>query len=409
MMPLEAAVAEPTDWPSVWPPENYLYRVLASDGLLVRAGASLSSKEVRRLLQHAVISVLGQDVIEGERVRLRTSDGWVSARDSRTGAPLVDRLAPSRFRVVIQDGVLLRAGSELDSEQVGQMPQGALLDVFEEKVNNGGRLRLRTPEGWVSERQMDTAKVLVERLPTTRYRAIASSGVLAREGPEVGSRGLDMIPYDRVVTVCYRVVSDSGQLQLLTHMGWTSERDADGALLLEPWMPPSYRVAVLQGVNVRSGLELDSDTIMHLSHGTTFQPLEQKEDCRGILRARLPGGWVSVSDGRTGERLLEPLAAGARQNEHSPELGLLKASFGASVPSWSVEGGGYVSEREEDWFPQVCPGHASRPEYTDVILAADGEDSKPYCPQDDALLHLSSCSRALIFADRDSKRSPRFH
>lgn len=366
------------------------------------------------MLQHTVILVLGQEVIEGERVRLRTPDGWISARDSHTGAPLVERLAPSRFQVVIADGVLLRAGIELDSAQLGQMPQGALLDVFEERVNKWGKLRLRTPEGWVSERHMETDKVLVQRLPIVRYRAVASSGVLAREGPELGSRGLETIPLDRVVTVWFRIVGDSGHLQLLTHLGWASERDADGALMLEPWMPPSYRVAVLQGVNVRSGLELDSATVMHLSQGTVFEPLEQKQDVRGILRVRLAGGWVSVSDGHTGQMLLEPLATGAvRQNEDVLEPGLMTASFVSPrqvfVPSWSVEGAGYISEREEDWFPRVCPGQASRPELRDEVTAADSEDAKNYAPQEDAMIQISSCSRALLFNDRGSQRSPRFH
>lgn len=55
------------------------------------------------------------------------------------------------YRVIGQPGILMRAGVELDSAEVGTLPYGDTFEAFEAGQDGNGSARLRTPSGWVSE------------------------------------------------------------------------------------------------------------------------------------------------------------------------------------------------------------------------------------------------------------------
>lgn len=66
------------------------------------------------------------------------------------------------YKAVGANGLTARADVELASPTVLYYPQGTVFEVFEKRRNQEGKSRLRTPDGWVSERSGEADIVIAE-------------------------------------------------------------------------------------------------------------------------------------------------------------------------------------------------------------------------------------------------------
>lgn len=149
--------------------------------VVVRAGVSLSSVEIRRLgpgdviQQAGVPRSLGKDSYQGSgciRMPIRPS-GWITADATRAGGPqcLVRANVP-RWRVVATQQVLVRSDEALDSEIIGMLSHDDIIDQDGSIVHRPDGI-IRMPAVSSAIRQYrDTAAV-----PEGAHRYRAQDGV----------------------------------------------------------------------------------------------------------------------------------------------------------------------------------------------------------------------------------------
>ncbi|CAM9245533.1 unnamed protein product, partial [Choristocarpus tenellus] len=96
------------------------------------------------------------------------------------------------LRVVYPKGATMRDGLEIDeSSVVGNLPYGAVTTASVRIICSCGIPRLKTPNGWISERlrggmEEDVVVVLRHCPPEPiRYLVICPGGAMVRETPEL--------------------------------------------------------------------------------------------------------------------------------------------------------------------------------------------------------------------------------
>jgi len=148
----------------------YLVRIIYEGGATVRNGVEIDLADAMRTLPVGTVVEAFNRVVTAEGTpRLQIADGWISER-LRGGAedPVVEVLrhtpqAPLRYRIRRLDGAMVRRGMEKDSEEVGLIPHGTIIEVSERRRIADGTMRLKiiSPSdwiGWASEKEQ-----LVER------------------------------------------------------------------------------------------------------------------------------------------------------------------------------------------------------------------------------------------------------
>jgi len=139
--------------------------VVCRDGAFVREGLELASPHLYTLARHAVFEVRERRVNEQGLARLRTDDGWISEDLnplSGQRGPIASLLPLRRqlsYRVVLEDGAVVRDTVELSSPVVQVVPRGELVCVDEKQFSDHPaqhcvpRLHLTHPvRGWISQR-----------------------------------------------------------------------------------------------------------------------------------------------------------------------------------------------------------------------------------------------------------------
>jgi len=142
------------------------------------------------------------------------------------------------YRVVCEDGALVRQGLELSSMHRCTLVPDALVEISERRINDQGLARLRTADGrgWISEQLNPLSGhrgPVVELTPLATvlvYRVCLSEGALVRQSSELSSPCVRTIEAGTDFQVLAKAFSDHPasrcipRLQLADGSGWVSTR-----------------------------------------------------------------------------------------------------------------------------------------------------------------------------------------
>lgn len=143
---------------------RWRYRVVCGDGAYVRSGLELSSPHIYTVSHQAIMEVHERRVNEQGLARLRTDDGWISEHLnplSGQRGPIVELLpvvSSLKYRVVLQEGAVVRETVELSSPIVRVIQVGEVMSVCDKQFSNHPssrcvpRLKLGDGSGWISQR-----------------------------------------------------------------------------------------------------------------------------------------------------------------------------------------------------------------------------------------------------------------
>lgn len=144
---------------------QWRFVVVCPEGAFVRDGMELSSGHLYTFPQNSVFEARERRVNEQGLARLRTDEGWISEDLnplSGQRGPIVLLLPMTRplaFRVVLDDGAVVRRTVELSSQVVETVASGVVVTVDAKQFSDHPgthcvpRLRLTHPvEGWISLR-----------------------------------------------------------------------------------------------------------------------------------------------------------------------------------------------------------------------------------------------------------------
>jgi hypothetical protein len=127
--------------------------------------------------------------------RLRIPSGWISemlnplSGQSGKIAEIIPMFAPLRYRVIINEGCIVRRGIELSSPVVRTIPCGEIVDIIEKRWSDHPsvccvpRLRLLDKSGWISLR---TVKA---ELATLDEAVVEYIGITPLDESEAGAAG----------------------------------------------------------------------------------------------------------------------------------------------------------------------------------------------------------------------------
>ena len=121
---------------------RWRYRVVCSDGAYVRGGLELSSPHIYTLAHQAIMEVHERRVNEQGLARLRTDDGWISEHlnplSGQRGpiVELVPVVANLKYRVVLQEGAVVRETVELSSPIVKVIQCGETMTISGKQFSN---------------------------------------------------------------------------------------------------------------------------------------------------------------------------------------------------------------------------------------------------------------------------------
>lgn len=128
-----------------WVPE---WSIIRNKPVIARAGSDLMSTKVAGLPPGSVVTVHEfVNLADGTR-RARTDAGWITAV-SKDGEEIL-LLVAAEVRVATSKSAIVRAGSELSSERVGDLPPGAVVIVHEIATLPEGHIRARCDLGWIT-------------------------------------------------------------------------------------------------------------------------------------------------------------------------------------------------------------------------------------------------------------------
>ncbi|CAN0109949.1 unnamed protein product [Scytosiphon promiscuus] len=142
---------------------KWRYRVVCRDGAFVRHGIELTSPFLFNLPWHSVVEVLERRINDAGLPRLKIAEGWISeVLNPLSGqrGPVVEivrLLQPLMYRVVLEDGAVVRRTVELASSQVKTIAYGEVVQVSAKQFSDLGnrcvqRLKLSDGSGWLSTR-----------------------------------------------------------------------------------------------------------------------------------------------------------------------------------------------------------------------------------------------------------------
>eukprot|EP01039_Chlorochromonas_danica_P000707 gene707-769_t len=150
---------------------KYVVQVVYEPGATVRNGVEIESSASLFTLSYREVAEAFEFSFTSEGIkRYRIGDGWISDRlrggtEARVVRILRERFDnENKFRVLREDGIKLRAGASLKSEEKGFIPFGTIVTIEERRVVSGEengetslttRLRVVDPPeyvGWVSEK-----------------------------------------------------------------------------------------------------------------------------------------------------------------------------------------------------------------------------------------------------------------
>ncbi|CAM9574570.1 unnamed protein product [Phaeothamnion confervicola] len=139
-----------------------------------------------------------------------------------------------RYRIVLGDGALVRAGLELASPDVGKIPYNSVVEVSERRMNRDGLPRLRVPNGWISEvlnplsgQRGPVAEIMPLARPL-RYRIVYSEGAVVRRDVELASATVRVLGCGAEVDISAKQFSNHPasrclqRLRLADGSGWIS-------------------------------------------------------------------------------------------------------------------------------------------------------------------------------------------
>ena len=121
---------------------RWRYRVVCSGGAYVRGGLELSSPHIYTLAHQAIMEVHERRVNEQGLARLRTDDGWISEHlnplSGQRGpiVELVPVVANLKYRVVLQEGAVVRETVELSSPIVKVIQCGETMTISGKQFSN---------------------------------------------------------------------------------------------------------------------------------------------------------------------------------------------------------------------------------------------------------------------------------
>eukprot|EP00635_Sarcinochrysidales_sp_CCMP3193_P014062 CAMPEP_0118899848 /NCGR_PEP_ID=MMETSP1166-20130328/6224_1 /TAXON_ID=1104430 /ORGANISM="Chrysoreinhardia sp, Strain CCMP3193" /LENGTH=580 /DNA_ID=CAMNT_0006838979 /DNA_START=106 /DNA_END=1848 /DNA_ORIENTATION=+ len=173
---------------------SWRFVVVCRDGAFVREGLELASAHLYTLQKNAVFVVHERRVNEQGLTRLRTDDGWISEDLnplSGQRGPIVVPLPVAEaleYRVVLDDGAVVRETVELSSAIVQVVPRGDRVVVDDKQFSDHPqlhcvpRLRLVAPvRGWISQR--------LNREPPDDLAVVELVGLADRALTDRGARG----------------------------------------------------------------------------------------------------------------------------------------------------------------------------------------------------------------------------
>lgn len=166
------------------------------DGAYIREGLALTTPHIRTELYGKIIESSERKFNEMGLARLRIPSGWISemlnplSGQSGKIAEMIPMLAPLRYRVVIDEGCIVRRGVELSSPVVCTIPCGETVDVIEKRWSDHPsvccvpRLRLLDKSGWISLRTVkaelgildDAVVEYIGITPLDEFEAAAAGG-----------------------------------------------------------------------------------------------------------------------------------------------------------------------------------------------------------------------------------------
>lgn len=145
--------------------ERFLYKVVCSQGAVVRSGPELQSPHVCTKEFGAVVESLERRFNDLGLARIRIATGWISEilnPLSGLSGRIVEPIAmstPLRYKVIVGGGCVVRSGVETASTIIKIIPYGEYIDVVERRWTEHPahccqrRFRLRDGSGWVSTHQ----------------------------------------------------------------------------------------------------------------------------------------------------------------------------------------------------------------------------------------------------------------
>lgn len=208
-------------------------------GLIVRSGVELITREIRRYSRGHVFEALETVEVSEGLVRMRTRDGWVTQRLATDGlalascSELIDR---QRCTVDSESGLVVRRGLELTTKDVGRYATGHVFETFNVALNLDGQVRMRTVDGYVSQRLATDGSCLVSCSELNdRQRCVveAEVGLIVRSGLELTTKEIRKYAPGHVFEIFQVALNSKSQVRMRSLDGWVSLRSTiDGSALV---------------------------------------------------------------------------------------------------------------------------------------------------------------------------------
>lgn len=317
------------------------YRVDDVEGLRVRRGLELNTASVCVLPFGEIFEAVERRQNQQGQLRLRIEipgddkAAWASERavgqQGEPGTLLVTLLsAPPEggyqraheYRVVSPSSLVVRAGLEIKSPVVREIPSGEVFEALSRRINLDQIGRLQVSDGWVSEREKGPkGRALVEELDANAdlsnagayeehkgwHKIVDPEGLVVRQGCELTSAVLRTLPYGAMIEAVDRKTNTEGVVRLkMQGGGWVSEQvkptasGAPGKVMVEAIEAPEmcrrlWYCVKTKSLVVRRGLELSTAEVESLRKDAVFEVTERKRNAEGQMRLFVEhlDGWAS--------------------------------------------------------------------------------------------------------------------
>ena len=206
----------------------------------------------------------------------------------------------AKYCVIAQSRV--RAGFATDSEDMGIIDPGEIVETLEGRVNRNGVMRIRFGGGWLStvagdgtallsevveeeqteehdeletvytidgseteEAETETDLSDLETIVTEFGKDLAQQynvkhTALIREGVSQTTRGLGTVKPGEVIDVLEGRLNELGIMRVRTHRGWLSVKSSDGTVLLEPIKGPEPELSDIDDETVESDSSYETES-----------------------------------------------------------------------------------------------------------------------------------------------------
>lgn len=218
-------------------------RVISTLPISVRSHVDIKSDDIGNLFPGEFVSICPELSLHDGTKRARRADGpgWITAVSSK-GEPLLEETKKlMRMKVISPMMMNIRKTEAVNSEEVGSLMPGAVIEVCDERVlaNGTKRVRLEDHSGWVTYLSSTGAaylEIICSLLsPLSVYESVSSMPLSIRKSAETDSeeylKGECTIACKSQIEVAeVQIMSNGGQrLRLADGRGWvTAVNDQNG-------------------------------------------------------------------------------------------------------------------------------------------------------------------------------------